>query len=167
MSAIWRHAVVALGSNLGDRAATIASARVALQADPHIRIEKHSSLYRSVAVKPQGADPNAPEYLNAVTTISTDYEPLELLAALMQIERDHGRVREERWGDRTLDLDIVDIAGVTLDTEELQIPHPRALERDFVCAPWAEIDPDARLAGRSIASVLSTSADITVFEEAR
>ncbi len=167
MSATWRRAVIALGSNLGDRSATIASAREAMAADPHIRVELNSSLYRSIALKPEGADPNAPEYLNAVTTVTTDYEPGELLGALMQIERDHGRVREQRWGDRTLDLDIIDISGVSLQSEELTVPHPSVLERDFVCAPWLEIEPDARLNDALLREHAPEATHIVIAEVAR
>ena len=100
-----------------------------------------------MALRPEGLDLDAPAYLNAVALIRTTLTPPALLELLHVIESDHGRVRAERWGDRTLDLDIVDFAGLTLDRDGLILPHPRAAERDFVLRPWLEVDPDAVLTG--------------------
>jgi len=146
-------AVIALGSNLGDRRAMLVSAVAALDAHPHISVVSTSSVYESAALKPAGIDPNAPEYLNAVVTVTTELDAPELLEALMQIERDHGRERTERWGDRTLDLDIIDFDSCVIETEALSLPHPRAHERAFVLTPWAEADPVATLGGASIAGL--------------
>jgi 7,8-dihydro-6-hydroxymethylpterin-pyrophosphokinase len=89
-----------------------------------------------------------------------------LVDLLLSIERRHGRVRTERWGDRTLDLDLIDVAGLTLDSERLTLPHPRAHERDFVLRPWLSVDPHAVLAGHGeVATLLAglerTAADPT------
>jgi 7,8-dihydro-6-hydroxymethylpterin-pyrophosphokinase len=93
-----------------------------------------------------------------VVIVETDLDPHTLLAQLRAIEHTHGRVRAERWGDRTLDLDIAD-AGVTITTRDLTLPHPRAHERDFVLAPWLEADPDAVLTGRgAVRDLLATLA---------
>ena len=161
-----RTAVVAFGSNLGDRAALIESARVAL--DSHLRIEviAMSSLHESAAIKPHGVDDSAPAYINAVGLVSTTLTPTEFLAELMRIERENGRERHERWGDRTLDLDIVAFEGSTSDTEELTLPHPRAHERLFVLLPWSEVQPEATIDGVPIRRLIehlqvSTEAETT------
>jgi 2-amino-4-hydroxy-6-hydroxymethyldihydropteridine diphosphokinase len=151
--------VIALGSNLGDRRATLVAALNDMDAHPHIRVTAVSSAYESAAVKLTGVDPTAPEYLNAVALIETSLDPSQLLEALMTIERRHGRERTERWGDRTLDLDIVDFDGQVVDTEELTIPHPQALLRSFVLAPWAQVDPTATLSGLAVVDMASRLAD--------
>lgn len=141
-------AVIALGSNLGDRRATLLAATREIADLDGVEIVAASGAVETVALKPQGEDPDAPAYLNAVVVVETALEPLDLLHRLREIEQAHGRVRAERWGDRTLDLDLIDVAGVSLATEELTLPHPRAAERAFVLEPWLQADPDARLTGR-------------------
>ena len=148
-------AVIAFGSNLGDRAATIlAAAREIAQLDG-VELTAISTLHETPALKPHGVDLDAPGYLNAVGVVETSIAPADLLASLRGIEQQHGRVREERWGDRTLDLDIIDVEGVTLESPDLTLPHPRAHERTFVLAPWLEVEPDAVLGGRPIADLLA------------
>lgn len=141
-------AVLAFGSNLGDREATIRAALDELRATDGIEVTAVSRLYETTAVKPDGIDPDAPAYLNAVATIRTSLHPDELLALVNRIENEHGRVRAERWGDRTLDVDIITIASIERDTPRLTLPHPRAALRDFVLVPWLEIDPNAVLPGK-------------------
>lgn len=141
-------AILSLGSNLGDREAIIRAALDDIAAADGIRLIEVSSLIETPALKPHGVDESAPAYLNAAASVSTTLEPAELLATLNAIEAHHGRVRAERWGDRTLDIDIVAIDGLQIATEELTVPHPRAHERSFVLAPWLELDADAVLAGR-------------------
>ena len=92
-------------------------------------------------------DYSAPAYLNAVVAVNTVLGPHDLLDVVNAIETQHGRVREERWGDRTLDIDIVDYDGRELHDERLTLPHPRAWERAFVLVPWHAIRPDAHLTG--------------------
>ena len=140
-------AVVALGANLGDRARTIATAVAALGHLPLVDDVRASEPIESVAIKPQGPDASAPAYLNAVALLTTRLAPSVLLDYLHAIEERHGRERRERWGDRTLDLDIVVYDDVTLNSPDLTLPHPRAGERDFVLAPWAQLEPDATLPG--------------------
>lgn len=155
-------AVIALGSNLGDREATILAATRELADLDGVDLVAVSGAHETVALTPTGEDPEAPAYLNAVAIVETTLEPRDLLEALRGIEAAHGRIRETRWGDRTLDLDLIDVAGVTLDDEDLTLPHPRAHERTFVLAPWLEADPDAVLTGRgSVAALLAglTSAE--------
>jgi 2-amino-4-hydroxy-6-hydroxymethyldihydropteridine diphosphokinase len=145
---IEAEAVVAVGSNLGDRAATFAAAVRALAEADGVEVTAISTPIESVAVRVDGEDPEAPTYLNGVVLLRTTLAPRGLLALLHEIEDAHGRVRTERWGDRTLDLDLVDFAGMTADDPELTLPHPRAHERAFVLGPWAQVSPDASLVGR-------------------
>lgn len=142
-----KKAVIALGSNLGDRAGQIRAAAEQLSELGGTVLLGVSPLYQSAAVKPDGVDPEAPEYLNAVALIKTDLPPEALLMELAGIEEDFGRVRTERWGDRTLDLDIIWMEDTQLATENLTIPHPRAHERSFVLIPWLDIQPEASLPG--------------------
>ncbi len=141
-------AILSLGSNLGDREATIRAALEDIAAADGIRLLEVSSLIETPALKPDGVDESAPAYLNAAASVSTTLSPVQLLATLNAIEAKHGRVRGERWGDRTLDIDIVAIDGLELATDELTVPHPRAHERTFVLAPWLELDADAELPGK-------------------
>lgn len=141
-------AVVALGANLGRRAETLAAAvdelrRLTLTSDVRV-----STPIETVAVTLDGEDEDAPRYLNAVALLTTRLAPAELLASLHRIEARHGRVRRERWGDRTLDLDLIAYGDDVIDRPDLVVPHPRAHEREFVLGPWAELDPDAEIPGR-------------------
>jgi len=146
-----RRVVLALGSNLGDRLAHLESAVRALATTPGLRIDGVSKIVESPAWKLDGVDEDAPGYLNAVVIGSTTLEPEDLLAATTAIELSGGRVRgegEERWGDRTLDIDLIAVGGVTRDDAHLTLPHPRAGERAFVLEPWLDVEPHAVLAGR-------------------
>ncbi|WP_420063925.1 2-amino-4-hydroxy-6-hydroxymethyldihydropteridine diphosphokinase [Microbacterium marmarense] len=140
-------AVIALGANLGDREDTM---RIAVEDLARLPLVSHvhaSAPVESVAVKLDGPDEDAPAYLNAVALLQTRLAPTVLLAYLHAIENRHGRERRERWGDRTLDLDLIAFGEVTSDDPELLIPHPRAAEREFVLAPWLGLDRDAVLPG--------------------
>jgi len=145
-------AVIALGANLGDRGSTLRAAAAAVAAVPGVRPVASSHEVESVAVTLDGPDTAKPRYRNAVVVVDTDLGPQELLDALHAIEDAHGRTREVRWGDRTLDLDVValqddDGTDVLVDTATLTVPHPRAHERAFVLAPWHDADPSAVLPG--------------------
>jgi 2-amino-4-hydroxy-6-hydroxymethyldihydropteridine diphosphokinase len=151
-----RAAVIAFGSNLGDRRATVLAAVRELAEADGVEVTAISDVIETVALRPQGEDPGAPAYLNGVALVRTTLSPDDLLAVLHRIESDHGRVRAERWGDRTLDLDIVDYAGEVRDDPALTLPHPRAAERDFVLRPWLQVAPDAVLPGHGrVADVLA------------
>jgi dihydroneopterin aldolase/2-amino-4-hydroxy-6-hydroxymethyldihydropteridine diphosphokinase len=141
-------AVVAVGSNLGDRRATIETALARIDATPGLRVVRASELVESVAVTPEGEDPTKPGYLNGVVLVDAEVGPHALLDALAAVERDLGRVRAERWGDRTIDLDIVRYGDARIHDDRLTLPHPRAAERAFVLGPWLQADPDAELPGR-------------------
>ena len=146
-------AVIALGGNLGDRHATLDAAVAGLVAHDDVSIVAVSSYLETVAIHVDGPAEDAPRYLNAVALVDTTLTAFELHDVLRRIENDLGRERHERWGDRTLDLDLIDFAGLTIDTDNLTVPHPRAHERVFVLDPWLEIDPQAVLPG--IGSVLN------------
>lgn len=149
------HAVLALGSNLGDRGATLVEAVRQLALVDGIEVVAASDLVETVALTLQGPDASAPGYLNGVVIIDTTLTPDELLDAANAIEAALGRVRGERWADRTVDIDLVDVEGVTRSSERLTLPHPRAAERAFVLAPWLQVDPDARLAGVRVSQLLA------------
>ena len=140
-------AVVGVGANLGDRAETIRSAVVDLARLPLVDDVRVADVMESVALRPEGPDADAPAYLNTVALVTTRLAPSVLLAYLHAIEVRHGRERTERWGDRTLDLDLIAYGDARSDTATLQLPHPRAAERDFVLAPWLILDPEAELPG--------------------
>ena len=149
-------AVLALGSNLGDREATIVEALLRIADVAGVELLVASSMHETAAVKPHGVDRHAPAYLNAVAIVDTSLSPEELLDAVSAIELDLGRVRGERWADRTLDIDLIEFEGETRDSEALTLPHPRAAQRSFVLAPWLEIDPEAELNGQRISEILAT-----------
>ena len=142
------HAVVALGSNLGDTAATIDEAVQAIRRLPLVDDVRVSKIFTTVALRPDGPDPDAPEFANAVAIVTTRLAPQVLLGMLHAIEEQHGRIRAERWGDRTLDLDLIAYGDLRSDDEHLLLPHPRAFERSFVLEPWLDVDPGAELPGR-------------------
>ncbi|MDJ0375889.1 2-amino-4-hydroxy-6-hydroxymethyldihydropteridine diphosphokinase [Cryobacterium sp. PH31-L1] len=158
--------VLALGSNLGDRAATLAEAVCDLAALPGAALVAVSPVYESAAVKPGGVDENAPRYLNAVLTIDYTGDPHGLLDAVNAIEAEHGRVRAERWGDRTLDIDLIVFGDLSVDDDLLTLPHPRAAERDFVLAPWLDLDPAALIPGRGLVRDLLAATGNTVHRAA-
>lgn len=156
-------AVIALGANLGDRGSTLRAAAAAVTALPGVRPVSSSREVESVAVTLDGPDTAKPRYRNAVVVVDTDLAPQELLDALHGIEDEHGRTREVRWGDRTLDLDVVTFGDERIDTATLTVPHPRAHERAFVLAPWADADPGAVLPGYGpVADLLAALGDDTV-----
>jgi 2-amino-4-hydroxy-6-hydroxymethyldihydropteridine diphosphokinase len=135
-------AYLALGSNLGDRLATLQRGVDLLSAEPGIRVEASSRVWETEPVGPP-----QPRYLNAVLRVDTDLEPRPLLEACQRVESALGRVRLERWGPRTLDVDLLLYDDRTVDEPELQVPHPRMHERAFVLAPLLELEPDPSLAG--------------------
>ena len=138
--------MLALGSNLGDREATIRAAVAALDASArHPRRGRLAALRDARAASRPGVDETAPAYLNAVALVDTALEPHALLARGERRRGRLGRVREERWGDRTIDIDIVDYDGIVSATTtgspcRIRAPHERA----FVLVPWLAVDPDAR-----------------------
>lgn len=140
-------AVVAIGANLGNREETIAAALTDLARMPLTTNVLAAEAIETVALTASGPDANAPAYLNTVALVTTRLAPSVLLTYLQTIEARHGRERTVRWGDRTLDLDLIAYGDVRTRSARLTLPHPRAAERDFVLEPWSRIDPDAVLPG--------------------
>lgn len=147
-------AVLALGSNLGDRLATLQSAVDALRAVVGIEVTAVSPV---VETDPVGG-PEQPDYLNAVVLVRTTLEPEVLLTRCQRIEAEHGRVRETRWGPRTLDIDLIAVGDRRHSSDRLELPHPRAAERAFVLVPWSDLDPAAWVAGVGSVAELARSA---------
>jgi 2-amino-4-hydroxy-6-hydroxymethyldihydropteridine diphosphokinase len=144
----WTRAVIALGTNQGDREQLLSNAVADLAATEGVRVVASSSVIESVALTETGFDESEPAYLNQVVLIDSAWPAAHLLDRLHDIEARHGRVRNNtRFAPRTLDLDIIVFGDVTLDTPTLPRPHPRAHERSFVLAPWFEVDPEATLPG--------------------
>jgi 2-amino-4-hydroxy-6-hydroxymethyldihydropteridine diphosphokinase len=135
-------AVIALGSNLGDRESYIQGALKEMAT--FLTIERVSTL---IETEPVGG-PSQGDYLNAVVLGECELEAEELLKKLMEIEKNLGRVREEINGPRTIDLDIISMGDLVIQSENLSLPHPRAHLRRFVLEPWLEVDPEAQLVGR-------------------
>jgi 2-amino-4-hydroxy-6-hydroxymethyldihydropteridine diphosphokinase len=132
-----RDCVLGLGSNLGNRLESFRAAVRHLQR--HTRITAFSALYESVAVGPA-----QPDYLNAALRLRTTLDPRALLSLQLEIERIAGRVRLERWGPRTLDLDLLFIAGQTVDQPGLVVPHRELTRRAFALLPFLDVMPEAR-----------------------
>jgi 2-amino-4-hydroxy-6-hydroxymethyldihydropteridine diphosphokinase len=130
-----RQAFVGAGANLGDRCGAIAGAAAQLRAWPGIESLEVSPLFET---EPVGVV-DQPRFVNAVLGVETVLSPEELLRVLMTIEREFGRERRERWGPRTLDLDLLAFEGETRATPELTLPHPRMFERAFVMVPLREL----------------------------
>ena len=140
-------AVVAFGANLGDREGTIRHAAERIARLPLVSDVRLSRMFETVALRPDGPDPDAPGYVNAAALVTTRLAPQILLGMLHAIEDENGRERVVRWGDRTLDLDLIAYGDESSDEPRLQLPHPRAFERLFVLEPWLDLDPDAVLPG--------------------
>jgi 2-amino-4-hydroxy-6-hydroxymethyldihydropteridine diphosphokinase len=143
-------AVVALGSNLGDRFDYLQKAINEISSLKEIEISKISSVYETLPV----GGPEQGNYLNAVITLATKLEAEELLLKLFLIELNLGRQREVVWGPRTIDLDLIWFDDQTINLDNLVLPHPRAHERCFVIKPWLEIDPKARIGNTEIQEFL-------------
>jgi 2-amino-4-hydroxy-6-hydroxymethyldihydropteridine diphosphokinase len=139
-----RRAVLAVGSNLGDRLGTLQECVAAIGRLPGTDVLAISPVYETDPV----GGPVQPDYLNAVLVVETSLPPRELLEAAHRIEAEFGRVRGERFGPRTLDIDVITYADEVSDDPVLTLPHPRAHERAFVLAPWHDIDAHAELPAR-------------------
>ena len=150
-----KRAVISLGSNLGNRLETIQGAIDALEDTPGVRVKAVSPVYET---DPWGVAPDSqPTYFNAVVVLRTTLPPSSLLERAHAVEEAFHRVREEHWGPRTIDVDIVAYADVVSDDPVLTLPHPRAHERAFVLAPWHDVEPEAQLPGRGpVAQLLTT-----------
>lgn len=156
MSNALHPAYVGLGSNLDDPAAQVEAALDSLKALPETHLVARSRLYLNPPMGPQ----DQPDYINAVAALSTRLAAHDLLAALQQLERDQGRVREgRRWGPRVIDLDLLVYADAVIDAEGLRVPHPGLSERPFVLAPLAEIAPQLQIPGLGSVTDLLAAVD--------
>lgn len=142
---------LSLGGNLGDPAQSMGAALRILDADDSTRVVAVSSLYRT----PPWGKLDQPDFLNVAAEISTTLAPRALLALCLDAERKLKRVREERWGPRLIDIDILVYGERIIHETGLEVPHPRMLERAFVLAPLAEIAPGLAVGGRSVAKRLN------------
>jgi 2-amino-4-hydroxy-6-hydroxymethyldihydropteridine diphosphokinase len=147
--------VLGLGSNLGDRRGILQGGLDAIAGIPEVRIVAVSPVYETAPV----GGPPQPEYLNAVLLARTTLPPRVLLDQLHEIEAAFSRVREVRWGPRTLDIDIIAVDGEVSADPALTLPHPRAHERAFVLAPWHDVDRQAVLPGHGTVAALLAAAD--------
>ena len=138
-----RRAVLALGSNLGDRQDILQGGVDAIAGIEGVRLTGVSPVYETVPV----GGPPQPDYFNAVVLADVTIPSRELLDRLHEVEAAFDRVRIVRWGPRTLDIDIITVDGERSGDPDLTLPHPRAHERAFVLAPWHDVDPDAVLPG--------------------
>jgi 2-amino-4-hydroxy-6-hydroxymethyldihydropteridine diphosphokinase len=131
-------AFLGLGSNIGDRLATLQRAIDLLAAEPGIAVQRTSRVWEADPV----GGPEQPDFLNAVVQIDTALEPFDLLQAVNRVEATLGRTRDIRWGPRTIDIDILLLDGLTIDDDRLTVPHPRLHQRAFVVMPLLELLPD-------------------------
>ena len=131
-------AYLGLGSNLGDRLAHLQAAVDGLGATPDVHVVAVSQVYETA---PVGGPPQG-DYLNAVVAVDTTLAPRDLLSLAQRLEADQQRVRAERWGPRTLDVDVLLVGDERVDEPDLVVPHPRLRERAFVLVPLADIAPD-------------------------
>jgi 2-amino-4-hydroxy-6-hydroxymethyldihydropteridine diphosphokinase len=155
--------LIGMGANLGDPVASIREAAEVLRGNPGIVVRQCSSLYRTEPVGKADQD----WFVNGVLHCETSMEPEQLLLVLQDVEHRSGRVRRERWGPRTLDLDILAFGELVLEREGLILPHPRLHERKFVLIPLLEIlphwrHPRLRLAGRELLQKLGGEGGQTV-----
>jgi 2-amino-4-hydroxy-6-hydroxymethyldihydropteridine diphosphokinase len=149
--------VLALGSNLGDRLANLQAAVDTLGAGPGLDAVAVSPVYETAAI----GGPEQPDYLNAVLLAVTTLPARAVLDLGLAAEAARHRVRQQRWGPRTLDVDVIVYGGEISGDPELTLPHPRAHERAFVLAPWHDVDPGAVLPGRGRIAELLAAADST------
>ncbi len=147
-------ALIGLGSNLGNRRAWLEGAITALDASPGVHVVRVSSFRET---EPVGGPAGQGPYLNAAVAVETTLDPAGLHRTLQTIEKGAGRTRSVRWGERTLDLDLLLFDDRIIETEDLIVPHPRMNERIFVMEPLAEIAPEAiePRTGRSVSEILS------------
>ncbi len=140
-------AVLALGSNLGDREQHLKDALSEIAKLPSTKLLATSSFLETVAITEVGEDQSRPSYLNAVAIVETELNAEKLHQLTAEIENSLGRVRETKWQDRTIDVDVIAFGSEVVDSENLVIPHPRAHQRLFVLKPWFELEPDAEIPG--------------------
>ena len=149
--------VLSLGSNLGDRLEQLQGAVDALADTPELTVVGVSPVYETDPV----GGPEQPDYLNAVLVADGAHSPRTMLERALAIENAFDRVRDVRWGPRTLDVDVIAVGDLVVDEPDLQVPHPRAAERAFVLVPWLDVDAAAELPGRGPVAALLEQLDST------
>jgi 2-amino-4-hydroxy-6-hydroxymethyldihydropteridine diphosphokinase len=146
-------ATISLGSNLGDRFQYLQNALDSLNAVIGTQVHSVSPVFETDPV----GGPDQGQYLNAVAVVKTILSPEQFLVVIQQIELEQNRERNERWGPRTLDIDLLAMDNEVRSTPELELPHPRAHERAFVLLPWSLLDPDFVIPGKaSVAQLLES-----------
>jgi 2-amino-4-hydroxy-6-hydroxymethyldihydropteridine diphosphokinase len=140
-----------LGGNLGDPQKAMASALQAIDADPRNDVVAVSSVYRT----PPWGKTDQPDFLNAVASVETGLSPRELLDLCLEAERGLKRVRAERWGPRTIDIDLLLFGDRAIEEPGLEVPHPRMTQRAFVLLPLAEIAPELKIGAKTAAQFLA------------
>ena len=154
-----RRAYIALGSNLGDREAHLLEALRRLHARDGIAVDRVSAVYETDPV----GYADQPKFLNMAAALTTERQPLDLLREMLDVERELGRVRNIRYGPRTIDLDLLLMHGMRFETEELTLPHPRMMERAFVLVPLLEVmdddDPDRQAVESAARAALTQGKD--------
>ena len=157
--------LIGLGSNLGDRKKNILTAIQKLSQGEDISIDRVSSLYET---KPVGVT-NQPDFINGAISISTNLSPRALLAVCLSVECEMGRIRDERWGPRNIDIDILVYHDLIIQDEVLHIPHPRLCERAFVLIPLQEIARDIKvdqgLTPEELLSKIHDKSDVVLYEK--
>ena len=152
-----RKVVYSIGSNLGDRLGNVQGAVDALSDTPDVIVVDVSSVYETT---PVGGPADSPEFLNIVVVAESTLEPWTLVERAFAIEEAFGRARDgERWGPRTLDVDLIMVGNAIVDQEDLKLPHPLAHERAFVLVPWYEVDPTGEIVGKGAIGDLLGKAD--------
>ncbi|MEZ0004442.1 2-amino-4-hydroxy-6-hydroxymethyldihydropteridine diphosphokinase [Sinorhizobium fredii] len=157
----WRRATLGLGGNIGDPRRAMADALRALDAQPDCRVTAVSRLYRT----PPWGKTDQNWFFNACAAVETTRDPEALLATCLEIEQTLKRIRTERWGPRTIDIDLLTFDGVILVNDRLQLPHPRMTERGFVLMPLADIAAGLEVAGKTVGEWL-VDADVAGIEVA-
>lgn len=146
---------LALGSNMGNREDNLTKAVSAVSGIGETRLLKVSNIYET---KPVGFT-EQDDFLNMAALIETGLSPLKLLDKLQEVETAMGRVREVRWGPRTIDIDILLYDDIEMNAQRLTIPHPRMLERAFVMVPLRDLDPDLKIDNKSIDEIIDNCED--------
>jgi 2-amino-4-hydroxy-6-hydroxymethyldihydropteridine diphosphokinase len=143
MTALWRPAYIAIGSNLNSPTEQVLAAFERIAAVPATRVEARSRLYSTHPMGPH----DQPDFINAVAGVLTQLGPRALLESLLEIERQMGRIRRERWGPRLIDLDLVWMVGPVVEETGLSLPHPGVSTRNFVLYPLCDIAPTLDIPG--------------------
>ncbi len=157
-------AILALGSNLGEREGTLQSAVAELVDRPEVRLQNVSPV---ITTKPVGGPEGQPDFLNMVIAVDTTLTAKELLRHCQAVEHAHHRTRDVRWAARTLDIDIIVYGAETSVDPVLTLPHPRAAERAFVLYPWSLMEPNASLAGTSVSELAALAPDMAGISHAQ